>query len=279
MAASFILLFLLLGGVRHLGRSLHAGTVDRKGIAAVHKLASVSVADTMQQMQDEVKADEEAAAEKAAAEKEAEQKAAQEQMQAQEDQLKVQIAAQLDADAVPATTGAELASYEQKFADTVFFGDSMTEAMSAYGFIDASRTVYHRGASIASLTKYIQGVIDIYPKRLVMFTGLNDCSYYQDVQAYINDYVAMIGQIKASLPDVQIYVCSVLPPNDAIKATRTDLARSDAFDTALATTCSQQGWTYIDTKWMVRPGRYEQDGIHVDAVFYEAYFRYLYSIL
>lgn len=254
--------------MKNTGRLFHTDKVNEKGVLAVKKTAKVSVQDVQAKMQAEKEAIDEAARETAAAEK-----------QAQMDAIKNELSAQLDSGAIPPATREELVAYQQKFSNTIFFGDSMTETIPAFGFLDESRTVYHRGASIGQLGEEVQRVIDTYPSQLIMFTGLNDTGYYANVDEYAKDYLGVINTIKASLPDVKIYACSVLPPSDALKATRADLARSDQFDAALEKMCGEQGWTYIDTKWMVRQELYQQDQIHLGVDFYAVYFRYLNAIL
>ena len=89
------------------------------------------------------------------------------------------------------------------FANTIFFGDSMTQAIGEYGFLDMTNIVYQRSATIDVLITKIPEVAATLPKQVVIFTGLNDCNHYTEIADYRRDYVTMLQQLKASIPGVK----------------------------------------------------------------------------
>ena len=165
------------------------------------------------------------------------------------------------------------------FANTIFFGDSMTQAIGEYGFLDMTNIVYQRSATIDVLITKIPEVAATLPKQVVIFTGLNDCNHYTDIADYRRDCVTMLQQLKASIPGVKIIVSSLLSPSDALGQVRADLVRAPQFDQELRSICQENDVTYVDSTWIVRQKNYLDDGIHMNRTFYRVWFRYLKSML
>ncbi len=186
---------------------------------------------------------------------------------------------QLDEDTVANLSEEEQIAVRSLFANTIFFGDSMTQAIGEYGFLDMSNIVYQRSATIDVLIDKVAEVAATFPKQVIIFTGLNDCNHYTEIADYRRDYVAMLEQLKAAIPDVQIVVSSLLPPSDALGQVRADLVRAPLFDQELRSICAESGVTYVDSTWIVRQGNYLDDGIHMNRTFYRVWFRYLMALL
>lgn len=186
---------------------------------------------------------------------------------------------QLDEDIVANLSEEEQIAVRSLFANTIFFGDSMTQAIGEYGFLDMSNIVYQRSATIDVLIGKVAEVAATFPKQVIIFTGLNDCNHYTEIADYRRDYVAMLEQLKAAIPGVQIVVSSLLPPSDALGQVRADLVRAPQFDQELRSICAENGVTYVDSTWIVRQGNYLDDGIHMNRTFYRVWFRYLMALL
>lgn len=195
------------------------------------------------------------------------------------DALIAQWNEQLDADTVTNLSEEEQIAVHTLFANTIFFGDSMTQAISDCGFMDAANVVYQRSATIDVLIPKIPEVAATLPQQVIIFTGLNDCNHYTDIADYRRDYVTMLQQLKAFIPGVKIVVSSLLPPSDAFGATRPDLARAPQFDQELRAICQENDVTYVDSTWIVRQKNYQEDGIHMNRTFYRVWFRYLKALL
>lgn len=186
---------------------------------------------------------------------------------------------ELDADTVTNLTDEEQVAVRTLFANTIFFGDSMTQAIGEYGFLDMTNIVYQRSATIDVLITKIPEVAATLPKQVVIFTGLNDCNHYTDIADYRRDYVTMLQQLKASIPGVNIIVSSLLSPSDALGQVRADLVRAPQFDQELRSICQENNVTYVDSTWIVRQKNYLDDGIHMNRTFYRVWFRYLKALL
>ena len=186
---------------------------------------------------------------------------------------------ELDADTVTNLTDEEQVAVRTLFANTIFFGDSMTQAIGEYGFLDMTNIVYQRSATIDVLITKIPEVAATLPKQVVNFTGLNDCNQYTEIADYRRDYVTMLQQLKASIPGVKIIVSSLLSPSDALGQVRADLVRAPQFDQELRSICQENDVTYVDSTWIVRQKNYLDDGIHMNRTFYRVWFRYLKALL
>ena len=186
---------------------------------------------------------------------------------------------QLDADTVTNLTDEEQVAVRTIFANTIFFGDSMTQAIGEYGFLDMTNIVYQRSATIDVLITKIPEVAATLPKQVVIFTGLNDCNHYTEIADYRRDYVTMLQQLKASIPGVNIIVSSLLSPSDALGQVRADLVRAPQFDQELRSICQENDVTYVNSTWIVRQKNYLDDGIHMNRTFYRVWFRYLKALL
>lgn len=186
---------------------------------------------------------------------------------------------QLDADTVTNLTDEEQVAVRTLFANTIFFGDSMTQAIGEYGFLDMTNIVYQRSATIDVLITKIPEVAATLPKQVVIFTGLNDCNHYTDIADYRRDYVTMLQQLKTSITGVKIIVSSLLSPSDALGQVRADLVRAPQFDQELRSICQENDVTYVDSTWIVRQKNYLDDGIHMNRTFYRVWFRYLKALL
>lgn len=186
---------------------------------------------------------------------------------------------ELDTDTVTNLTDEEQVEIRTLFANTIFFGDSMTQAIGEYGFLDMTNIVYQRSATIDVLITKIPEVAATLPQQVVIFTGLNDCNHYTEIADYRRDYETLLQQLKASIPGVKIVVSSLLPPSDALGQVRADLVRAPQFDQELRSICQEKDVTYVDSTWIVRQQNYLDDGIHMNRTFYQIWFRYLKALL
>ena len=115
--------------------------------------------------------------------------------------------------------------------------------------------------------------LSVYPKNVVFLKGLNDCDA-EEPDSFIQRYTDWVAYIRQTLPNANIYICSLLPPSKALGAVRPDLARSPLYDDALKAWCPTAGVTYIDLNWLVYQHLYLSDGIHFTKSFYQLFLRY-----
>lgn len=169
----------------------------------------------------------------------------------------------------------ELADLRSRFSSTIIIGDSMAQSFSEYGILDEMHVFYKRGATIDLLSDLLPEVAAQYPVNVIFYTGLNDANKYIMIDDYIAEYMRRINEIRSLLPDVNVYVCSMLPPSDVLGATRDDLVRAPMFSGSLYTMCTENNIGYIDTYWMVNQAFYLDDGIHFKADFHHLLLQYM----
>lgn len=185
----------------------------------------------------------------------------------------------LDANDVRNLTAEEQQQIHALFMNTIFFGDSMTQAIGDYGFIDMSQVVYKRSASLDALKEKIPEVAAVFPERVIIFVGLNNCNYYKTPEEFADAFTVTVQTLREQIPGVSLYVSSLLPPSDVLGSTRADLVRAPMYDALLNHTANLLGVTYIDSNWIVRQANYLKDGIHMNRTFYRVWFRYLQMLM
>ena len=170
-------------------------------------------------------------------------------------------------------TAEELAWFANRLSDTVFIGDSITQALITDGVLPESLVFYKRGVVLKEIGPVVDRAVAVYPKNVVFLKGLNDCDA-EEPDTFIERYTQVTAKVREALPGVNIYICSLLPPNNAVAAARPDLARSNLYDDALQAWCPGAGVTYINLHWLVYQHLYLSDGIHFTKSFYQLFLRY-----
>ena len=167
----------------------------------------------------------------------------------------------------------ELAWFANRLSDTVFVGDSITQALETEGVLPDSLVFFKRGVFLRDIGPTLDRALDTYPANVVFLKGLNDCDAEQP-DTFIQKYADWVAYIREKLPNARIFICSLLPPSKALGAVRPDLARSPEYDGPLQTWCPTAGVTYINLHWLVYQHLYLSDGIHFTKSFYQLFLRY-----
>lgn len=167
----------------------------------------------------------------------------------------------------------ELAWFANRLSDTVFVGDSITQALVTDGVLPENLVFFKRGVILREIGPTLDRALQTYPKNVVFLKGLNDCDA-EEPDTFIQRYSDWTAYIREKLPGANIYICSLLPPSKALGAVRPDLARSPEFDGPLQAWCPTAGVTYIDLHWLVYQHLYLPDGIHFTKSFYQLFLRY-----
>lgn len=127
---------------------------------------------------------------------------------------------------------------KQVFQGTVIVGDSITESIAEYGFLDTSIVVAKLGLRIDAADEQISTAISLNPSVFFLSFGANDLEIYNgDSPAFIAAYKEKIDQIKAALPETPIYINSILPIQQSAIDQNPALAYYDSFNQALASFC------------------------------------------
>lgn len=165
---------------------------------------------------------------------------------------------------------------KQVFQGTVIVGDSITESIAEYGFLDTSIVVAKLGLRIDAADEQISTAISLNPSVFFLSFGANDLEIYNgDSSAFIAAYKEKIDQIKAALPETPIYINSILPIQQSAIDQNQALAYYDSFNQALASFCEESGCTFIDDSFLVDENMYEPDGEHMVYSYYPKWLTYM----
>lgn len=159
----------------------------------------------------------------------------------------------------------------QAFKGTVILGDSITESIVEYGYLDTDVVVSERGMSVSNADDLISTAISMNPSVIFMAFGSNDLELYgENAQGFVDGYRVQVQKLQEAFPNVPIYINLVLPlTNDAINNTP-DLQYYPQYNEELRTMCTDMGLTPVDNSFILRnnPTLYEPDGEHVTSEYY-----------
>lgn len=65
-------------------------------------------------------------------------------------------------------------NYSKYYENTIFMGDSITEALSEFGILDSYNVIANKGDTVVNALQNTDKLQDINPKNLVLLYGMND---------------------------------------------------------------------------------------------------------
>lgn len=162
--------------------------------------------------------------------------------------------------------------YKAFFQNTVFMGDSLTQPLDFYGFLDSTSVVAEKGRYVVSALEDVDKVASLYPTRVVMLYGMNDLGYYPKLEDFITNYKVLINKVKSKLPKAEIVILSPLYVTQAAQISSPEVSsdRIDRSNELIVQMCEEEEIEYIDIRGIItkNPNLYEPDGMHVVAGFY-----------
>lgn len=165
--------------------------------------------------------------------------------------------------------GEDARSYKEKFASSVVMGDSITEGFSEYDVLNASSVVSKIGVHLDELEEQVQQVKDLDPQVIFLSYGMNDViSTAGDTDQFLQEYEALVEQIRDEVPNAHIYVNSIFPVTDSAVQKEPELAQISEYNTALREMCDDMQVGFIDNTEIAEDQYYEEDGVHFKAEFY-----------
>ena len=162
---------------------------------------------------------------------------------------------------------------------TIFIGDSNVKHFSYYDLLDEKYYIEFEGKDIKKQNNLIGDKVDNSIKNIIIFNGYN-LDEFEGSEDYINAYNNLINEIIKKTPDVNIFICSLIPATKEI--IREDLESplphkiylGKEFDIALENYKFDKAM-YVDTKWLVNEKDHKEDGVHMNKDFYEIFIPYL----
>ncbi|WP_461614557.1 GDSL-type esterase/lipase family protein [Clostridium sp. Marseille-QA1073] len=165
------------------------------------------------------------------------------------------------------------------FKNAVFMGDSITESLGFYEFLDESRVIAAKGHTVIQAQKDVDKVASLLPENIFILFGMNDLETGIDGQQFAKNYADLIHMLKEKLPKVNIYIHSILPINEEAQKEDPLLAntRVDEFNNALINMAQKEEVNYFNIAPLLKEHKdlYEPDGKHTKYHFYELWLDYI----
>lgn len=171
-------------------------------------------------------------------------------------------------------------SNREFFKDSVFLGDSITEAISFYDILNESNVVSEKGLSVSYASTQAEKVISINPKNVFILLGENDLNSLKNKpNNIIKHYKELVINLKDNLPNSKIYVLSILTIAKRAEKSHPGLSndRVTEFNKKLKDMCCDLDVSYINIIPVLGGNEefFEPDGIHPKYDFYDAMLSYI----
>lgn len=165
--------------------------------------------------------------------------------------------------------GEDSRSYKEKFASSIVMGDSIAEGFSEYDLLNASSVVSKIGVHLYELEEQVQQAADLNPQVIFLALGMNDViATAGDTDQFLEQYEAVVAQLREAVPNAHIYVNSIFPVQDSAIEKEPELAQISEYNTVLRQMCDDLQLGFIDNTDLVQDQYYEEDGVHFKAEFY-----------
>lgn len=169
------------------------------------------------------------------------------------------------------STGISKLKYKSIFDGCIVIGDSITEGLSAYDFLNEDQ-VYHKiGASIMKNSDMIDKAAKAYPKAAFFTFGMNDMGNYNgNAQAFTKKYKTCIKNFMKTSPDTKVFVNSISTPSQSARSKNSSLKNYKEFNAEIRRMCQALDITFIENNYILdeHPEYYAKDGIHVSPSYY-----------
>ena len=165
--------------------------------------------------------------------------------------------------------GDDSRSYKEKFSSSIVMGDSIAEGFSEYDVLNASSVVSKIGVHLYELEEQVQQAADLNPQVIFLALGMNDViATAGDTEQFLEQYEAVVAQLREAVPNAHIYVNSIFPVQDSAIEKEPELAQISEYNTVLRQMCDDLQLGFIDNTDLVQDQYYEEDGVHFKAEFY-----------
>lgn len=171
-------------------------------------------------------------------------------------------------------------TYKPIFKNSLFFGDSMIEAISHYEILDDENVLGSAGGATMFALDEIENVVKGKPEHIFMNFGSNDLLLPMDLEGKpienpvkfsTDNYSKLIQKIKEKLPNVKIHLLSVTPVTDKNLEEKPQYKHINEYNLALKELAKNEKVEYIDLSPIFEKNKdlHDQDGIHFKADYYK----------
>ena len=162
----------------------------------------------------------------------------------------------------------------------VFLGDSITDLCELDNYYeDLELKLYNRGISgdttIDLKNRLDVSAFEIEPSIIVLMIGTNDINWGRSINAIMETYEEIVSEIYNRLPNVKLYVMSVIPQNKDLESYTpfnidTHLPRIIELNQEITKLSTKYDFTYIDLYPSLLDSdgyldkKYSDDGLHLN---------------
>lgn len=158
------------------------------------------------------------------------------------------------------------------FQDYVVMGDSRAVGFWYRDFLERSRVLADGGHTIRNISEQMDQLVSLNPSMIYLCYGLNDISigYWDTKEAYVAEYMQIVDEIRAKLPDATIVVSSILPARDPAFQRSSKWRNIPEWSAALEQACEANGVLFANCDQLAadHPNLWDPDGIHFREEFY-----------
>lgn len=162
----------------------------------------------------------------------------------------------------------------------VWIGDSITE-QGWWAFLSNEKDIVNRGIggdNTYGILDRLPEILRFEPRKIFLMAGVNDLSAGYAVSAIFANFQQMVEMIRREVPACQIYIQSVITPNDQVLAydyIKGKQAQVKELNRLLEGLCAEGGATWVDIASVLENENGEvridltKDGVHLHP---EAYY-------
>lgn len=157
------------------------------------------------------------------------------------------------------------------YENVVILGDSLAESIIDYRLLRKRNVIAKRGRCVDMIDDDIQSAIRLAPKMIILEYGKNDVLHFQEnFQMFISVYRKHIYTLKKELPDVQLFVNSLIPMGQERLQHIGGKSAFDECNALIKGMCEDEQIGFIDNSELIewKDELFEFDGIHPKYPFY-----------
>lgn len=175
----------------------------------------------------------------------------------------------------------ESRSNNEKFANCLILGDSITQGLYEFGLLDEALVIAERGVGVketqeSGLSGMLNQAAAAAPQKIFFAVGMNDIeSENGDADAFAEDYRKMLDTAGKLLPNAEIYVNSILPAHQTLIEREEWYANVPEYNQKLEELCNEKAVIFIDNTELVEENFYSNDGIHMSPKYYPKWIKHM----
>lgn len=171
-------------------------------------------------------------------------------------------------------------NYKELFKNDVFMGDSISESLIYYEFLEEKNVCAKKGININNAKNEVGKISIKNPKNIYILYGVNDMDNTVPSKWFIDNYRTLIHKVKEKFPNTNIYVQSVLPVLPIVEQKRPTMTNSyiNECNSGLIQVVREENVNFLNIKSILNESNknlYEDDGIHFKPNFYIKWLNYV----